>query len=69
MFTYADKDGDGKISYNEFQAMINPPKPPTEAQSGLAQKPSVKKVTIKTNEEEKQQNKESSVQKIAFQLP
>ena len=28
MFAYADKDGDGKISYQEFQAMINPPKPP-----------------------------------------
>ena len=30
MFSYADKDQDGKISYSEFQVMISPrqPKPP-----------------------------------------
>ena len=28
MFTYADQDRDGRISYSEFQTMINPPKPP-----------------------------------------
>ena len=50
MFTYADKDGDGKISFTEFQAMINPPKPPTEPTTSLEQKPPVKKVTIKTTE-------------------
>ena len=27
MFSYADKDGDGKLSYSEFQVMINPPAP------------------------------------------
>ena len=27
MFSYADKDQDGKISYSEFQVMINPPQP------------------------------------------
>ena len=27
MFDYADANGDGKISYEEFQIMINPPKP------------------------------------------
>ena len=28
MFDFADADGDGKISWSEFQIMINPPKPP-----------------------------------------
>ena len=36
MFTYADKDGDGKISYTEFQVMINPPKPPEPPRPTLA---------------------------------
>ena len=27
MFSFADVDNDGKISYDEFQIMINPPKP------------------------------------------
>ena len=27
MFEFADANGDGKISYEEFQIMINPPKP------------------------------------------
>jgi hypothetical protein len=47
MFTYADKDSDGKISYKEFQAMINPPKPPLDPQPHLV--PTIiKRVTIKT---------------------
>ena len=46
MFTYADKDGDGKISYAEFQVMISPPKPPTVTPS--QRKQSKKKVTIQT---------------------
>ena len=46
MFTYADKDGDGKISYTEFQVMISPPKPPTVTPS--QRKLSKKKVTIQT---------------------
>ena len=50
MFTFADKDSDGKISYIEFQAMINPPKPPPEPQPHRAPTPTVKKVTIKTTE-------------------
>ena len=36
MFTYADKDGDGQISYTEFQIMINPPKPPEPPRPTLA---------------------------------
>ena len=36
MFNYADKDGDGKISYTEFQIMINPPKPPEPPRPTLA---------------------------------
>ena len=36
MFTYADKDGDGKISYTEFQIMINPPKPPEPPRPTMA---------------------------------
>ena len=36
MFTFADKDGDGKISYTEFQVMINPPKPPEPPRPTLA---------------------------------
>ena len=27
MFSFADANNDGKISYDEFQIMINPPKP------------------------------------------
>ena len=42
MFCYADSDHDGKISWAEFQTMINPP------QCGSVEKPAVtgKKVTI-----------------------
>ena len=36
MFTYADNDGDGKISYTEFQIMINPPKHPEPPRPTLA---------------------------------
>ena len=28
MFSFADKDGDGKLSYAEFKIMIDPPQPP-----------------------------------------
>ena len=51
MFSYADKDGDGKISYQEFQVMINPPKPPT-AEKPILRQPAVKRVTIQTAEPE-----------------
>ena len=47
MFAYADKDSDGKISYTEFQTMINPPKPPPEHQVVKATT-IAKKVSIKT---------------------
>ena len=30
MFQFADQDGDGKLSYQEFQVMINPPAPPEQ---------------------------------------
>ena len=41
MFAFADKDGDEKLSFAEFQIMINPPLPPEEpkpraAEYGLA---------------------------------
>ena len=36
MFSYADKDQDGKISYTEFKIMINPPKPPEPPRPTLA---------------------------------
>jgi Ca2+-binding EF-hand superfamily protein len=36
MFTYADQDCDGKISWSEFQTMINPPKPPEPPKPTLA---------------------------------
>ena len=52
MFAYADKDKDGKISYTEFQTMINPPRPPTEPQPYLTPAPAVKKVTIKTKDDD-----------------
>ena len=48
MFTCADKDSDGKISYEEFQAMLNPPKSIPE--SHTKKMPSPKRVTIKTSE-------------------
>ena len=40
MFTFADKDKDGKISYPEFQLMMSPPKPLTDTPTP------VKRVTI-----------------------
>lgn len=45
MFSFADKDKDGKISFNEFQLMINPPKIETEVITSKMKEP-VKKVTI-----------------------
>ena len=36
MFSYADKDGDGKINWSEFQVMINPPKPKEPEKPTLA---------------------------------
>ena len=54
MFAYADKDKDDKISYTEFQVMINPPKPPTEPQPCLPPAPAVKRVTINTGEKDKE---------------
>ena len=50
MFTFADKDCDGKISYTEFQFMINPPKPPPEPQPLILKAPAVKRVNIQTIE-------------------
>ena len=47
MFNFADKDRDGKISFLEFQLMINPPK--LESDTSLKKsksKDGVKKVTI-----------------------
>ena len=46
MFQCADRDGDGMISYAEFQDMINPPRPPPEHQSHQAA--SGRRVTINT---------------------
>lgn len=59
MFVFADKDCDGKISYTEFQTMINPPKPPPEQ---LQTKPAQtrKRVTIKTPEHCSKQTKENT---------
>jgi hypothetical protein len=36
LFSYADKDRDGKINWSEFQVMINPPKPPEPEKPTLA---------------------------------
>ena len=62
MFAYADKDKDGKISYTEFQVMINPPKPPTDTTPCLPPTP-VKRVTIKTTkkDEELVDNKDANL--------
>ena len=49
MFSYADKDGDDKISYQEFQVMINPPPVNTDIQG---QRKASKRVTIQTTEPE-----------------
>merc|ERR1712142_289916 len=49
MFNYADKDGDGKISYQEFQVMINPPKVTAEIQNTRKHS---KRVTIQATEPE-----------------
>ena len=61
MFTYADKDGDGKISYQEFQVMIKPPPVKTEIQS---QRKASKRVTIQATEPEI-----LSVTNFSYQVP
>ena len=38
MFEYADKDGDGKLSYGEFLMVINPPKADKENEHNLIEK-------------------------------
>ena len=46
MFNFADKDKDGKISWEEFQTMINPPKapePPKPTRADLAARLSLDK--------------------------
>ena len=48
MFSYADKDGDGKINWAEFQTMINPPKPPEPP------KPTLADLAVKINPEKPQ---------------
>ena len=48
MFSYADKDQDGKINWAEFQTMINPPKPPEPP------KPTLADLAIKINSEKPQ---------------
>ena len=59
MFVFADQDSDGKISYTEFQTMINPPKPPPEQ---LQTQPAhnTKRVTIKTPEHSSKQTNETT---------
>ena len=52
MFTTADADCDGKISYKEFQTMMSPPHPPTE-QGPAVQASTSKKVTIQDQEKER----------------
>ena len=44
MFNYADKDHDGKISFLEFQLMINPP--PLKLETDEKSRDLQKKVTI-----------------------
>ena len=61
MFRYADKDGDGKISYQEFQVMINPPPVKAEIQS---QRKASKRVTIQAAEPEI-----LSVTNFSYQVP
>ena len=62
MFNYADADGDGKISWKEFQTMINPPKPPEPPKPSLSdlasrvREKAASKVVIK--EEIKEDDKE-----------
>ena len=56
MFSYADNNGDGLISYLEFQVMISPPKPilPPKPSLEPCTRPSqsVKRVKIQTAEPE-----------------
>ena len=58
MFTYADKDCDGKINWAEFQTMINPPKPPQPP------KPTLADLAVKKNTEKPKINQTLSVSKI-----
>ena len=51
MFSFADKDKDGKISFMEFQLMINPPKIESEIVMSKSKEP-LKKVTILADEKE-----------------
>ena len=51
MFNFADQDKDGKISYTEFQTMINPPEPPPEHETSQLKVLTKKKVTIKASKQ------------------
>ena len=74
MFDFADANQDGKISYEEFQIMINPPKPVemprpniseyrSKAQEKKMQHPQVK---IVTKVEEKKNEKPKTKEKKTF---
>ena len=59
MFHYADADGDGKISWKEFQTMINPPKPPEPPKPSLSDLASRVKEKAKTKVIIKEEIKEA----------
>ena len=63
MFEFADANGDGKISYEEFQIMINPPKPreaPRPKLSDYQLKEGKKKVKEDKGKEEESIKKETT---------
>ena len=49
MFSYADQDNDGQISYSEFQVMINPPRPRETTKPDVAELYSKTEAARKSN--------------------
>ena len=71
MFTYADRDGDGQLSYKEFQVMIDPPPPPQVARphvSDLGMEPQVQLAPCNVSKLNKIASFRSSVQMIQVEF-
>ena len=71
MFTYADRDGDGQLSYKEFQVMIDPPPPPQVARphvSDLGMEPQVQLASYNVSKLNKIASFRSSVQMIQVEF-
>ena len=63
MFDYADKDGDGKLSFGEFLLVINPPKPDKDMEGVVKQ---VICDNLARDAEEEEEDKEEEGKTVQF---